>query len=187
MVNIPDKRSTEDNLKQENKGTKQQESICIHIAEKYSAERKKLRIREATCKKLPTCKKIISYYLLLKKKNSGYICPLCHSYKVIYKKTFQNHLKCIHNVAENQIPSIIEQSLNRSPNIAALEIHSITSDEVFVEDLILEEGTTEKDPESIAIFILDTETTGFGGKLFKFHAMTLFKIDILINILTHKL
>jgi hypothetical protein len=81
-------------FRNENKGTVNQEYKCTQLAILYACTRKKLLIREATCKENPTKTKLQQPYVH---------CPATDCvYTFVYKKSFRNHLITCHQYSEGK-------------------------------------------------------------------------------------
>jgi DNA polymerase III epsilon subunit-like protein len=137
-------------------GTEDQTSACEALAAKYRSTRKRLLIREATCKENPTQRKLRHYLF----------CPGEGCVKVYqYQKAFLTHLVSVHNLSQgllfNMFISYISESwllpvsmkLNKDILVCKVtQVHKIISVyykmvcQFFISTLILLESLDDTEP-----------------------------------------
>lgn len=88
------KQSSVDFLREDAKGTEVQKQRCADLALKYRPSRKRLLIREATCKENPTLSKLKQYAHCRAKDCVRTFC---------YKKAFYNHMIVEHKYGDGKL------------------------------------------------------------------------------------
>lgn len=151
---------------------------CIELSKIYSPERKKMRIRESSCKKNPTEEIPTKGYLL---------CSECPERSFIYPGALRNHLQRDHDIGNDELEFYMKKSSLLTGGITSLPCvesetnsndSSVLSESPNLLNTIVPEAETNLNitkeslaEKTVGIVLMDTETTGFNGKLVEIAAL----------------